>query len=91
MFLMRIDGGSVSGHYYTNCQCGEKWEGLTDRDEAGTYCPALPIAECAVHIKYSHPDDQLELTFSNRFSEWLKAYWESQSLLQATRLEVWPT
>jgi hypothetical protein len=82
-----IDGSNLKGQYRVNCECGTVWSGVAERDGTDLYSPALPIAESVMHMRLSHELDLLELSFSERFSNWLAKYWDvvSNSTRQLAR------
>ena len=79
MIRMTIDGGSHSGNYQVDCECGTKWHGQGEVIHLADYSPALPIAECVVHLRMSHPDNGMDIRFTDRFSAWLATYWDRAS------------
>jgi hypothetical protein len=86
MVKIAIDGSKATGHYRVDCECGDRWSGQGEPLLFGRWNPALPIAECIVHMKLEHPEGTPELRFAQRFSEWLQQYWQDASLREATQL-----
>lgn len=68
--------GKTSGLYRGDCECGFSWHGTGERHFDGFHSPALPIAEGVVHFRMCHPNDRFDMRFSQRFEEWLVAYWQ---------------
>ena len=77
---LTIDGSAHTGNYRVVCECGDVWHGQGERLSVTQWNPALPIAECVVHIKLCHSGVPLEVGFSTRFTQWMQAYWERASL-----------
>lgn len=88
MMAMAIDGAQGTGRYRVDCECGQNWSGQCERFGAASYTPALPIAECVVHLRMCHEGGTPNLRFSLRFEQWLTHYWELMSLRAATGIEV---
>jgi len=80
MLRLDIDGSAHTGTYRVVCDCGTIWTGRGEAIGAVNFSPALPIAECVVHIKMCHKGSLQDLRFSDRFSAWLTAYWEREGL-----------
>ncbi len=80
-----IDGALHTGNYRVECECGEPWMGQGAEENGRYYSPALPIAEVIVHFKMQHPDEQLDMTFTERFSDWLVNYWQRENVRQHAR------
>jgi hypothetical protein len=77
---LRVDGAKHTGTYRVECECGDTWGGQGEPIGAVNWSPALPIAECCVHVKMLHPNAGLDLQFSERFRDWLLSYWERANL-----------
>lgn len=84
MMKMGIDGSNIAGYYRVDCECGTSWQGQTERFVKANWSPALPVAECVVHMKLEHSGHQLHIAFSEQFREWLVHYWEIANLEIAT-------
>jgi len=82
MIQLAIDGRRVTGKYRVDCECGQHWTGDAERIGAVNFNPALPIAESIAHMHMCHPDQGIDIRFSELFVEWLKHYWERASLRQ---------
>jgi len=76
---LSIDGSDHNGLYRVSCECGDSWSGEALRDVYCGFNPALPVAECVVHMRLVHPTLWLDIRFSSRFSGWLEKYWRSTS------------
>lgn len=85
---MAIDGNASLGRYRVECECGTNWSGETPAELGTGFSPALPVAECIVHMRLEHPDFRPDIRFSKRFEEWLARYWDRESHRQATGLRV---
>jgi hypothetical protein len=75
-----IDGAAHTGCYRVECDCGDVWHGQGEVAGVAAWSPALPIAECVVHMRECHSGAFLDLQFSERFRHWLIAYWERANL-----------
>lgn len=73
--------GSMAAQYRGECECGFSWFGEVNRTEKQFENPTLPIAECVVHMRMTHPGDGLQLVFTSRFENWLFKYWQSSGTL----------
>jgi hypothetical protein len=74
-----IDGSGHTGTYQVQCDCGLVWTGCGESTGVASWSPALPIAECVVHMKLTHPRDFVDLRMTERFRNWLSLYWEQAS------------
>lgn len=81
-----IDGSVTNGRYRVECECGMVWNGTAEHNRLNQWSPALPVAECAVHLKLEHPNTLLDLRFTSRFTRWLESHWEHSNERQATGL-----
>lgn len=88
MFKLVIDGSKDTGQYRVDCECGDNWSGVGQESSGSAFGPALPIAECVVHMKLTHPEHRPDLYFTLRFEAWLQHYWEVLSLREATHYRV---
>ncbi len=77
---LTIDGAAHSGGYRVDCECGDNWSGIGERIGEHNHSPALPIAECVVHVRLCHSVAELDLRFTSRFESWLEHYWNSVNL-----------
>lgn len=75
MMKLAIDGSSHTGNYRVDCECSNSWQGQGEAAGAAAWSPALPIAECVVHMHLAHNSQQCDIRFSDRFRAWLVAYW----------------
>jgi hypothetical protein len=82
--ILNIDGSSHTGNYQVSClACGDTWRGQGESIGVVNWDPALPVAECVVHIKIAHVGSEVDIRFSDRFRMWLIHYWERASLRAA--------
>jgi len=84
MQTIHIDGNYVTGRYRVDCDCRQNWSGHGEVSNAGSWNPALPLAEAVVHNRESHPEQKLDLVFAPAFLRWLRHYWDEVSLRRAT-------
>ena len=75
-----IDGSAHTGTYRVTCDCAATRSGRGEAIGAVNWSPALPVAECVVHMKLEHSGAFLDLQFTERFREWLASYWERANL-----------
>jgi hypothetical protein len=75
-----IDGSSHTGNYRVICDCDDAWTGRAEAIGTVNWSPALPIAECVVHMKICHDGALIDLQFTDRFRSWLTSYWERANL-----------
>ena len=80
MMKLAIDGSLAMGTYRVDCECGDTWHGQAENIGRLEWSPALPIAECVVHMKLVHPELGLDIRFSERFRQWLVRYWDQTNL-----------
>jgi len=80
MVRLNIDGARHSGNYRCDCECGASWHGQGESVTGHSWSPALPIAECMVHLREQHPKAQFDLGFSERFRLWLVSYWDEATM-----------
>jgi len=85
---LAIDGYERLGHYRVDCECGQHWSGQTEHFGETNYAPALPIAECVVHMRMCHEGTEMDIRFSLSFVNWLTHYWELMSLRQAVGIQI---
>jgi hypothetical protein len=86
MIKLMIDGSQHTGAYRVDCECGDNWSGKGEYTNPYLRNPALPIAECVVHMKLTHLEGVADVKWTGRFGEWLTHYWELANLRHATRL-----
>lgn len=86
---MAIDGNANTGAYRGDCECGFAWNGQALSDVMGGWSPAYPVAESIVHMKLAHPDQLLDLRFSERMKRWMIDYWTRADLHVASELHAW--
>jgi len=76
-----IDGSAHTGNYQVRCvSCSDQWTGQGEQIGAANFSPALPIAECVVHVKLGHQGQEVDIRFTERYRQWLISYWERASL-----------
>jgi hypothetical protein len=83
-----IDGQRVVGLYRVDCECGGTWRGDAERSTPNHFSPALPVAEAVAHMRMCHPEELLDVRFSEKFSEWLVSHWEYVSFQTARELAL---
>lgn len=79
MATLVIEGSEENGAYRVRCSCLQTWKGRAEPLVFGTYSPALPVAEAAVHWRLEHAAAGLYVEFSPGFRMWLERYWEATS------------
>jgi len=75
MTTISIGGNDENGHYSVRCSCGFFWNGDAEITLAGKYEPTLPIAEAVAHHRLEHATQQLDVTFTATFRDWLATWW----------------
>jgi hypothetical protein len=75
-----IDGSAHTGTYRVTCDCDDVWSGRGEATGTVNWSPALPIAECVVHMKMCHDGALVDLQFTDRFRAWLTSYLERANL-----------
>jgi len=75
MTRILIDGAEHSGRYRCTCECGDTWNGQCEYTRVSGYLPALPVADCIVHMKLAHTGALVDVRFTQRFTRWLEKYW----------------
>lgn len=88
MITLVVDGSGDTGAYRVECYCGDVWTGRGELSPDTSWSPAMPIAECVVHVNLEHPEEQINIRWTPDFEKWLQHYWEFGSLREATKLST---
>jgi len=87
MKTVAFDGNSTNGSYRVDCECGTNWSGQAEPAGVRSWSPALPVAECVVHMRLAHQSELPIIRFTTRFNDWHQQYWEHVKRSRSTGLE----
>ena len=90
MVRLSIDGARHTGNYRCECECGFAWTGQGEAITTYSWAPAMPVAECVLHIRDQHPRSQYDLSFTEHFTDWLVGYWHTANARIAARPAALP-